>query len=136
MKRFIIGIVFFVVFASLGWAADIYPTARQVGMQETPEMVLFNAASATATSDVYHLPGYFKHFTATTILTGSPLVILNTLQGSADGATWATLDANTSTADDVTFITDKPVAHIRAVYGNFSGGSTPTLTLKVIGINY
>ena len=136
MKRFIIGIVFVLAFASVGGAANIYPTARQVGMQEMTEMVLFNAVTATATSDVYHLPGYFKHFTATTILTGSPLVILNTLQGSADGATWVTLDANTSTSDDVVFVTDKPVAHIRAVFADISGGTTPTLTLKVIGINY
>jgi hypothetical protein len=134
MKRFIIGII--LLFASIGWAADKYPTARQVGMQETTEMVLFNAVTATGTSDTYHLPGYFKLFTATTILTGSPLVILNTLQGSADGVTWATLDANTSTSDDVAFIKEKAVSHIRAVYGNFSGGSTPTLTMKVIGVNY
>lgn len=130
------GIVLGIAFASVGQAADIYPTARQVGMQELPEMVLFNAATTTATSDIYHLPGYFKHFTATTILTGSPLVILSTLQGSGDGATWTTLDANTSTSDDVAFVSDKPVAHIRAVFADISGGTTPTLTLKVIGINY
>ena len=76
-------------------------------------------------------------FTVTNVIRGSPDIATYTFQCSADGTNYAVIGNYSTVTTNIDFIsTAQPVAHLKATFTNISGGSTPTLTLKAIGINY
>ncbi len=98
---------------------------------------VLNAAAATGAGLAYAAPqrrggaGLVSAYSWSTIITGSPSGISVTIQGSNDGSTWTTLDTSTSTSGETRVFSGSPAGFLRANLGTLTGGSSPTVTVKI-----
>lgn len=72
-------------------------------------------------------------FTMQSVVTGAPTAVSLVLEGSLDGANWATLATSTSVTGDQQYATGKPQRFVRARLATLTGGTSPTVTAFIAG---
>ena len=65
--------------------------------------------------------------------TGSATGLRVDIEGSFDGTNWYQVDTSTTTTNYMRWVVDKPVPYIRANLVTLTGGTTPTVTVKLMG---
>lgn len=77
---------------------------------------------------------YAREFTVTTAVTGGPSDADITLDGSLDGTTFFDLSGTITAhaAASMTHIVNKPVKFVRATLASLTGGTSPTITVRVV----
>lgn len=93
--------------------------------------VALNAATVTGAGASVELPAVMGKFTLQTVVTGTPVSVSTTLEGSLDGTNWFVLATSTSVTGDAQHVVDKPVRFVRANLGTLTGGTAPTVTALV-----
>lgn len=99
-------------------------------------LILLDGVEANTTGEWKGVAG-FRTLSMQTILTGSPTGGTVTLEASNDGvnAAPAVLATFTIGADgnfDMKYVIDKPVAFVRAKLAALAGGTSPTVSVKVV----
>lgn len=79
----------------------------------------------------------FKDFSMQVVLTGSPTGGTITLESSNDGSNAAptplmTFVIGSDTNLEINYVIDKPVAFVRATLAGLAGGTSPTVSAKVV----
>lgn len=92
-------------------------------------------ATATGAGNSIDLDHGRRTFTMQTVVTGTPVAVSITLQGSLDGANWTTLATSTSVTGDQQYVIDKPQRFLRANLGTLTGGTSPTVTAYIVAGN-
>lgn len=106
--------------------ADSNPLPANSG---TDVVTALAAVAVTGTSAAIDLGTARSNHTMQTVVTGGPTVSA-ILQGSLDGANWATLATSTSATGDMQHAVDKPVRYLRVAV-TLTGGTAPTFTARV-----
>ena len=97
------------------------------------EITMLNAVTGIGASDIKKLPAVMKDFAYQSTTTGSPTTATLDLEGSLDGTTFSQLGtANHATSGTYTAVVDKPVLYVRLNLTALSGGSSPTVTAKLL----
>lgn len=107
--------------------ADYSTTGRQ------PSASL-NAATGTGAGSVIDFITPVVTATLQTVVTGAPVTVSCTLEGSNNATNWITLATSTSTTGDAQYSVDKPFRFLRANLGTLTGGTAPTVTAWIAGI--
>lgn len=99
-------------------------------------LVLLDGVAANVTGSWKTVAG-FKNFSMQTIHTGTPTGGVVTLEGSNDGDTaaptaLATFTIGSDANGEINYVIDSPVAYIRAKLASLAGGTSPTVSVKVI----
>lgn len=109
-----------------------------------PNVSLDGVTYGVAAGDIGHafaVPAGPRHvttpaFTWQTVITGTPATCQVDIQGTLDQdpstATWFQIDTNNTTASYIQHIANKPVSHIRAKLVTLTGGTSPTVTVKIL----
>ena len=91
-----------------------------------------SATGATISINLGRTP--HKH-TLQAVVTGSPDACAIQLEGSLDGSTWANLSGTQTCTSSVAFhVVDKPVTWIRANLTSLTGGTSPTVAIRYVGV--
>ena len=101
------------------------------------EFGTLSSVTTTAAVDVSLLTPS-KH-TIQTLIAGSPAACSIQLEGTLDDVsgspTWANLSGSQTCTSSVTFhVTERPVRGVRVNLTALSGGSSPTVTIKYVGV--
>jgi len=84
---------------------------------------LLRTVAVTGPGVAFNMYGVFGTFTFMKRITGVFSALVVNYEGSLDGVNWFTLGTDSTTADGVTFVVDKPCKHVRANVGTFTGGT-------------
>lgn len=91
-----------------------------------------DAAAATGAGDTVRGTAA-NHFTFQVETTGSPTTVVIGAEGSLDGTSWTELNEHTvSGTPDMFHIANKPLEYIRANLKTLTGGTSPTVTVKIL----
>ncbi|MEM4313086.1 MAG: hypothetical protein QXH95_03420 [Thermoplasmata archaeon] len=91
-----------------------------------------NAVGTTGPCTTIDISNYpMKNHTWTVVVTGSPASVQVDLQGSIDNVNWFTLDSSTTTTSEMRFVTGKGVMYYRGNVVTLSGGTSPTVTVRI-----
>lgn len=93
-----------------------------------------NAATGTGAGTALDFGVPVSAATIQTIVTGAPATVSCTLQGSLDGINWVVLATSSSTTGDMQHAVDKPVRWLRANLATLTGGTAPTVTAWIAGV--
>jgi len=104
--------------------------------------VSLNAVTATGDGDeVGFLPrqgegGFPRTYTWETIITGGPSAVSIELEGCIGDpdtdANWLVVDTSTVVGGERKFVVDKKVRYLRAALQTLTGGTSPTVTAKIL----
>lgn len=108
----------------------------QVGQQLT----LLDAVTGTGTGTEYVYPLSFNNqfpqlLIWETRLTGSPTGVTADIETSLNGTDWYSADTHSSTSNTLRWVVDKPILFIRANLTTLTGGSAPTVTVILVGLD-
>lgn len=91
--------------------------------------------AATGAGTAVNLSVVAHKHTVTAVPTGSPATCTVKLEGSIDGTTWFDLStAQTCTAAVAFHVVEKPVLAVRANLTALTGGTSPTVVVKYLGV--
>jgi len=96
--------------------------------------LLINATSVGAGNAVQPAPGTSDH-SYDIAITGSPIAVTVTLEGTIDGQNWVALDTHVMTAGELlagyalVFVTGKPVGLVRGNLTLLTGGANPEVSM-------
>lgn len=91
-----------------------------------------SAVTSTGAGSSNSLGSGLEKHTWEIVVTGAPATVSITLQGSIDGTNWYTLDTSTTTTSEMRHVVNKPVRFIRANLGTLTGGTSPTVTVRIL----
>lgn len=99
-----------------------------------------NAATSTGAGNSVRVPprdrwqeSSASEFTFQIVTTGSPTTVTIGAEGSLDDITWDELAEHTvSGATDMFHVVNRPVAFVRPNLKTLTGGTSPTVTIKVL----
>lgn len=96
----------------------------------------FTTFTATGVSSTLVLQQFTPvNHTVAVIVTGSPSSCTVALEGSLDAINWFSLSGDiTCTASSMTHVVFRPVVYMRANLSVFSGGSSPTVAVRYLGV--
>jgi len=96
----------------------------------------YKSLSAATGTGVGSAKGGARTWAMDVIVTGAPSAVTVLLEGSVDGgATWRTLTTMNTAAGARVEAPDKPATKIRANLTVLTGGTTPTVTAWIVGVD-
>ena len=97
---------------------------------------ILNAADATGAGSTFNVPPLWRELanglTWEVVITGSPTTVSASLQGSLDNSNWYDLDTHTNVGNNIHAVDAPLPAYVRGYVATLSGGTTPTVTVKVM----
>jgi len=90
-----------------------------------------SAVTSTGACTSGQVSNIASRITYTIVVTGAPSAVTMNLEGSIDNTSWFTLDTMTSTTSDMRHIANKGVHYVRGNLATLTGGTTPTVTVKI-----
>ncbi len=109
-----------------------------VGVFSGEAFTSLNAATATgpgdvaAVSGVNPLGGVPRKIAWEKRVTGGPTAVTVNIEGSLDNSNWYTLDTDNTTANTFKEITQRGAKFIRANLVTLTGGTSPTVTVRIL----
>ena len=104
-------------------------------------LTLLSAVTATGAGNSKDIGHIITNHVIQATITGAPTAVTVDLEGSIDGANFASIDSHVFTAGELTAthalvtLVDLPVTFVRANLTTLTGGTAPTVTVVYEGDN-
>lgn len=90
-----------------------------------------SAVTSTGACTSGQVSNISSRITFTVVVTGAPSAVTLNIEGSIDNTSWFILDTSTTTTSEMRHIANKGIHYLRGNLATLTGGSTPTVTVKL-----
>ena len=121
MKNKLLIFISILFFSSISWAA----------VDGNPVFTSCDAVTSTGACTSGRVSNIASRITYSVVVSGAPSAVTLNLEGSIDNISWFTLDTSTTTTSEMRHIANRGVHYVRGNLVTLTGGSSPTVTVKI-----